>query len=179
MKTFDKKIYLKSFFITTLFCLCLSAGCTQTFKNEYYIENVPADKNPNLIKNFDSDFISYQKPLTIGSKKILVALANRDIEYSQGLSDRGQMEENEGMLFDFVDSGLAAPQFWMKGMKFDLDIIWIKNNRIIGIAKNVPHPKTENETLPLYSPPGDIDMVLEVTSGFSEKNNLKIGDEVK
>jgi uncharacterized membrane protein (UPF0127 family) len=67
----------------------------------------------------------------------------------------------------------------MKGMKFDLDLIWIKNNRVIGITSNVPHPKNENDELPLYPPPSEIDMVLEVASGFSEKNNIAVGDTIR
>ena len=179
MKTFDKKIYLKSFFITTLFCLCLSAGCTEYPKEDQHRETVAPTNSSKKTEEFDAAFVNYEQALTIAEKQIMVAIANDPSEYQQGLSDRTNLDEEQGMLFDFRGTEVTKPGFWMQRMQFDLDIIWIKNNRIIGITKNVPHPKSDNEKLPLYSPPGDIDMVLEVTSGFSEKNNLKIGDEVK
>ena len=65
-------------------------------------------------------------------------------------------------------------------MKFDLDLIWIKDFTIQEITKNVPAPSTNTteENLKLYSPQTNVDMVLELNAGVSEKLNIKAGDKI-
>jgi uncharacterized membrane protein (UPF0127 family) len=127
----------------------------------------------------------YTTPLKVGGTKIFVKVAKSDEEKRQGLSGQEKLRDEQGMLFDFTQEAEARPGFWMKEMKFDLDLIWIKKNpstgsgRIIGITANVPSPKNADDKLPLYSPPSPIDMVLEVTAGWSERHKVKVGDEVE
>lgn len=75
------------------------------------------------------------------------------------------------MLFVYQDD--VKPTFWMKGMRFPIDIIWLdKNLTIVGFEKDVI-PSTFPET---FSPPETIRYVLEVNAGFVDKHQLKIGD---
>ncbi len=102
----------------------------------------------------------------------------------QGLSGKTKMADNEGMLFDFGNKE-GTPGFWMKDMKFNLDFIWIDQNKIVGITANVPAPVDDNglkirdNDLPTYYPPSVVNQVLEVNSGWTEKNKIKTGDEVR
>ena len=97
---------------------------------------------------------------------------------AQGLSNRISLAENQGMLFNFGDNASVTPEFWMKDMEFDLDLIWIKNKKIIGLTNNVPAPKINNAALTIYRPQSPVDEVLEVKAGWAEKNKIRIGDEV-
>lgn len=121
---------------------------------------------------------NYDTPLLVGKKKIFVFIAKTPEEKRQGLSGREKLKDGQGMLFDFTGDDEARPVFWMKDMKFDLNLIWIREGKIIGITPNVPHPNSPSDKLPVYSPPSEIDMVLEVNAGWSEKYNVKIGDHV-
>lgn len=121
---------------------------------------------------------AYDQIISVNGKQISVELAQTPTQLTKGLSGRPALSDEQGMLFDFRHNPTKRPGFWMKGMKFNLDLIWIKNNKIIGITPNVPMP-TENENLPLYYPPQDIDMVLEVNAGWTEKNKIKIGDKIQ
>jgi uncharacterized protein len=128
----------------------------------------------------------YTQPLSIGDQILTVAIANTPQTQAQGLSGRASMAEHQGMVFDFRNHPLKRPGFWMQGMQFDLDIIWIKKNpetnsgyRVSAVTPQVPHPRTETNDLPLYYPPSDIDLVLEVTAGWTERNKITVGDEVK
>jgi len=114
----------------------------------------------------------------INNTEIQVTLAKTKEERVKGLSGTTSLAENSGMLFVF--DGNTNPIFWMKDMIIPLDIIWIKNNKIIKIDKNVPEPKlgTPDTKLAKYSANQSIDYVLEVNAGFSEKNNIKVGDSV-
>jgi len=120
-----------------------------------------------------------QKTVTIGAKKIDVEIANTPVLRQKGLSNRSSLAENSGMLFVF-DSKPVAEKFWMKDMLIPIDIIWIRNNKVSEIYKNVPfYPKgIPDNQLKIYSPKDPADYVLEVNSGFSDKNNFKVGDSV-
>ncbi len=119
--------------------------------------------------NFDN-----VKYINISGENIKVELALTKEEKIQGLSGREGLEENEGMLFIFDNPD--KHYFWMKGMNFPIDIIWIaEDNHVIYIKKDAP---VEN-FLNTYGPEEDSKYVLEVISGFSEKHNLQIGDKVE
>lgn len=119
------------------------------------------------------------KQIQIGNKKIFVEVAKTQQERKNGLSGRELLEKDSGMLFVFEEQNIK-PLFWMKGMKFAIDIIWIDNNKVVKIDKNVqpPDQNTPDEKLPLYGPGQPIDFVLEVPAGFAVENDIKIGDSV-
>lgn len=149
-----KKIYL----ILTIFPL-LAAGCSKTPLQP------PADNLP-----------LYPSRLMLGSEILQVEIANTDAKREQGLSGKDAMQGNQGMLFDFKNSPNPRPAFWMKGMRFALDLIWIKDFKIVGITANIPPPNAGDANLPLYSPPQDVDMVLELNAGWSGKHGIRSGN---
>lgn len=121
----------------------------------------------------------YQTPVTIGTKKIFVEIVETPEAKRKGLAGREKLADNEGMLFDFRNVANKKPAFWMKDMKFDIDIIWIKENTVIGIERNVPPPQSSFDRLPLYQPPSEIDFVLEVNGGWSELYIANVGSKIK
>lgn len=120
----------------------------------------------------------YNTPLFVGDKEILVSVARTEKEKALGLSGSAKLNDNQGMLFDFYGAENFKPGFWMKDMLFNLDLIWIKDKKIIGITADVPHPKSNDDELPIYYPPSGIDQVLEVNGGWSESHGIGIGDAV-
>ncbi|MBI5530266.1 MAG: DUF192 domain-containing protein [Candidatus Doudnabacteria bacterium] len=123
----------------------------------------------------------YSHKLQVGKEILFVEVVSDSKKMQDGLSNRESLAENNGMLFDFGKEK-TAPTFWMKDMKFDLDLIWIADKKIIGITPNVHAPignwKLEIGNFPLYSPPAPITQVLEVNSGWSNKHEIKTGDDV-
>ena len=120
----------------------------------------------------------YSQKLQVGKEVLFVEIVSDAKKMQDGLSNRDSLAENNGMLFDF-GTKKTTPTFWMKDMKFNLDLIWIDENKIVGITPEVPAPNKKSENLPLYSPPSPVTKVLEVNSGWSKKNNISVGDEVK
>jgi uncharacterized membrane protein (UPF0127 family) len=106
---------------------------------------------------------------------INVEVANTPESRAKGLSDRDKLGSNDGMLFVMHEKRYHT--FWMNGMKFPIDIIWIRDNKIIDLTKNVPIP-TDPKDIPVYRPKTEVDKVLEVTAGYIDANNIAIGDEV-
>lgn len=114
--------------------------------------------------------------LFIGGKALSVEIARSAPERMHGLSHRDSLG-SDGMLFVFDKPGNYG--FWMKDMKFPIDIIWIKDGRVTGISQNaVPEPEKQVWNLKVYYPPDAADSVLEVNAGFVLQNNIKGGDEV-
>lgn len=81
------------------------------------------------------------------------------------------------MLFVF-DSDNVYATFWMKDMKFSIDILWIDDNKIVKIDKAIPAPVagTQDNRLTLYSGGQSIDYVFEVKAGVSDKFGFEVGD---
>lgn len=115
--------------------------------------------------------------LIINNKKFNIDIAKSVEQKEKGLSIYDKLPLNKGMIFVFNTPEYYA--FWMKDMKFPIDIIYIRKNKIIDIFKNVPAPKSENETLPIIKPKETADMVFEINAGLSDKYNFKIGDLVE
>lgn len=120
----------------------------------------------------------YPEHLLIGQTNLAIVIADTDQTRAQGLSGRERLLDTQGMLFNFRGTNVVRPAFWMKDMKFDLDLIWLKDRRVIGITPNVLAPKNPTDSLPNYSPPSDIDMVLEVNAGWADQHGIKVGDEI-
>jgi len=116
-----------------------------------------------------------QKTLKVGNSTFKVEVADDHISRSQGLSGRDKLEENHGMLFIFDVPRYHT--FWMKGMRFPLDFIWIRGNEVVGVTENVQSPASP---LPqqIIRPPQVVDKVLEVNAGIVEKHNISDGDRV-
>jgi len=134
-------------------------------------------QNGKLKPNLNSG--NNKKVLIINGKKIRVEISDTDEKRKTGLSKRDKLDEDTGMLFTFEEEDIK-PSFWMKDMRFPIDIVWIDNNKIVQIDENIPNPETDtpDSKLKIYVPKVPIDLVLEVNAGFIRKNNIKIGDEV-
>lgn len=94
-----------------------------------------------------------------------------------GLSRFKNIKENQGMLFLFEKEDYYA--FWMKDMKFPIDIIYIRENKIVDIYQNVKNPKDQYEKMEIIKPKEASDMVFEINANISKKNGLRIGDFVR
>jgi uncharacterized membrane protein (UPF0127 family) len=78
----------------------------------------------------------------------------------------------------FVYKNPAKYIFWMKNTLIPLDMIWLDENlKIVDITKNVPPCKTEN--CQTYMPKAKAQYILEVNAGYSDKQNINIGDTLK
>lgn len=107
----------------------------------------------------------------LGGTEVSVVIADTQATQEKGLGSREKLEANEGMLFIFTD---AKPHsFWMKDMRFPIDIIWFDENyRIIFVKENAAP-----SSYPLiFIPSAPSPFVLEVPAGFFAYHHLKLGD---
>jgi len=125
------------------------------------------DSNQNINANFDANQIS---KLKINGEEIRIIKARTNDEQTLGLSGRDSLALNSGMLFYFDHDDFW--KFWMKDMKFSIDIIWLdKDFRVIDIKNNAT-PSTYPE---LFTSKNVARYVLEVPAGFAQNYLLKDG----
>lgn len=135
-------------------------------------------KLDKFIKTSNNNTSVANKTIILEGKEIIVEVARTNEERSKGLSNREKLDENSGMVFVFNKN--SKPSFWMKDTKIPLDIIWINDDKIVSINKNVePEPNKKDSELKKYPAPSEIDYVLEVNGGFSDKNGIKAGSTVQ
>ncbi len=120
---------------------------------------------------------SHQSTITIDNQTFSVLVAKTEKEKEIGLSSRTGLPDNMGMVFPFDTPGFYA--FWMKNMKFPLDIIYIHGNKIVTIINNLPNPTPQNDTWQIVKPTEAADLVLEINAGLSKKYNFQVSDMVK
>lgn len=107
----------------------------------------------------------------VNDKQLKVEVAETQAEQTLGLGKREGLNKNSGMLFIFKNP--SKQYFWMKDMKFPIDIVWInQNKKIVGFVEDAK-PEDYPETYP--SPEG-VAYVLEIGSGGVKNYNIKIGD---
>jgi uncharacterized membrane protein (UPF0127 family) len=115
--------------------------------------------------------------LVTDSGPLTVEIAETPDEQRQGLSFRDAMTAGEGMLFVYPNAERQV--FWMYGMRFPIDMVFLKDGRVISIADHVP-PPTKTSGIPwVIRSAADADMVLEVAAGTAVDLQLLPGATVK
>ncbi|MDE2001180.1 MAG: DUF192 domain-containing protein [Patescibacteria group bacterium] len=115
------------------------------------------------------------RDISVNGHVFSVEIADTMIAQARGLSGRASLADDAGMLFLF--SSPANRGFWMRGMNFPLDIIWINGTTIIGISDNLPPASIMNPRV--YYPPEPADKVLEINAGLSAKLGIAVGDTIQ
>ncbi len=113
--------------------------------------------------------------ITVGTTSVIVEVADTPPKQTKGLSRRDMLAQGHGMLF--VYSEKAERYFWMKDMRFPLDVLWIADDVVIGMQQNILYEPVQGQIVRFQSlKPAD--RVLEVNAGWIAENGVKIGDIV-
>lgn len=114
------------------------------------------------------------KVLKINDVNIEVEVADTPETREKGLSGREKLPEGTGMLFIFDRPNQYG--FWMKDMRFAIDIVWIDEKyHVVGIEREVL-PSTFPQT---FYPNQPIKYVLELPAGSSDRYNIDINTVVQ
>jgi uncharacterized membrane protein (UPF0127 family) len=117
--------------------------------------------------------------VTIGRQTFRAEVADNIVARTRGLSGHAPLAADEAMLFVFPLAWRHA--FWMKGMLFSLDMIWVHKGRIVDISADVPAPAPGDSIFDLAKvrPRAAADMVLEVNAGLAARGGWRVGDQVR
>lgn len=126
---------------------------------------------PKFVKEGEVKFLKAADKSLV--KQIDVEVATGIEEQRQGLMFRSHMEENNGMLFVYPNQSRLT--FWMKNTLIPLDIIFIDSKGIIDTIYRKTTPHSES-SLPARR---NVQFVVEVNGGFSDKFGIKEGDLIE
>ena len=166
-----------------LFSLALAAGLLIGMKFVFRKDFPLAPHDSTTYKLQPTTFLS-PFPTVISSPKfsrilldtqeLSVEVASTSEEKVQGLSGRSGIG-SDGMLF-LMDTPQVAV-FWMKDMHFPIDIVWIKDRKVIGFVEDTPAPASEtpDAKLPTYSSKKLVDQVLELPAGYVKQHAVTVG----
>ena len=114
------------------------------------------------------------RSVQLNGRIIHVLVAETPAARSIGLGGRMGLAPDEGMLFVFPADGVYA--FWMKDMKFSIDILWLSaDGTIVSVVQHVS-PDTFPAT---FRPDTPARYVLELPAGYVKAHTVSIGDIVR
>lgn len=115
--------------------------------------------------------------VSIGANVFRVEMATTETEQACGLSGRETLGQNQGMYFPFTGAG--PQRFWMKDMRFPVDIVWVGGGKVIGVTQNARlQPDASLSDLIIYPSPDGADAALEIPAGTAERDRITAGDPV-
>lgn len=111
--------------------------------------------------------------VTVGDTTLVVDVADTPALRQQGLSGRESLASGSGMLFIFPQEGNWG--FWMKDMRFALDIIWANDAGVIVTI----WPHVAPSTYPkVFYPHAPALYVLEVPAGYAAAAGIGVGQKI-
>lgn len=113
--------------------------------------------------------------LRAGDRVLRVEVASTPAQSERGLGYRDALAADAGMIFDLHET--QVPVFWMKGMRFPLDMVWIDDaKRVVDVTRDVePQPGASDAELRRYSPKAPVRYTLELNAGAAERLGLAPG----
>ncbi len=161
---------MKVFFIQIIFLLVIIIGALFYWSNHF---RLPGGGSFNFPIGNQS---MKKSEVMLGNTIFQVEVADNAQTRAKGLGGRDNLASGSGMLFVFPKSDQYG--FWMKNMRFSLDMIFVQKDKIVDIIKNVPPPAagTPDNKLAVYKSKLPADQVVELNAGDVDKYGIKIGD---
>jgi len=132
----------------------------------------PSNTQPEIVPIPEGSLAT--SSLKIGKSTFVVEVPSTEDEMAIGLGGRLSLAPQHGMLFAFNAPDLYT--FWMKDMKFPLDILWVDGeNKINHIEANLTpetYPKTYISEEPAL-------FVVELEAGTVSKYGIRVGEKVE
>lgn len=145
---------MKKFLIQTILLLVTISAAIFFYQTNAQIPNLPF--LPQM---------PVSKKIQINEVILNVEVADTQEKRSKGLGGKLSLASNEGMLFIFPEA--SKHPFWMKGLTFPLDFVWIREDKVVDLLPDIqpPSPGQTDDSLPIYQSKEDVDKVLEVSAG--------------
>jgi hypothetical protein len=137
-----------------------------------------ADRADSSLKIAESQNLGQVLPIAakaiMGGETIELEIAKTIPQQALGLMYRTSLPDNRGMLFPFAEARIT--QFWMKNCLIALDMVFLRDGKIVAIVANAPPCKSD--PCPVYGPSIPIDRVIELRAGRAAELGLQVGDTI-
>jgi uncharacterized protein len=144
-------------------------GCTPATPVSSAAPTMPSTAQPQQLP--------FGAEVEIAQRKIALEVAVTPQQQQIGLMYRDRLEDDRGMLFVFTPPRRVS--FWMKNVRISLDMVFLYQGEVKGIAANTPPCPPEAPQCPSYGPVTTIDQVIELRGGRAAELGLKVGDRLQ
>jgi uncharacterized membrane protein (UPF0127 family) len=117
-----------------------------------------------------------QLNVSVNNQTLIADIAATNEQRTKGLAVKDSLAENQAMLFVFENE--AEHTFWMKDMKFPIDIIWMDANKTVIHVEHNLQPCSTMILCTTYKASGNSLYVLETVSGFAQKHGITKGTHI-
>lgn len=111
--------------------------------------------------------------LSLNSGCIALERVNTNPQRMLGLSGRDSLPKDSGMVFIFENASEQC--FWMKDMKFNIDMIWLDANKKVTQIKADVSP----DTYPNSFCASDTQYVIELASNEAQNRGIEVGRQLR
>jgi uncharacterized membrane protein (UPF0127 family) len=120
--------------------------------------------------------VSYRHDTVVSTStdSIVAEVAQTSEQQEKGLGGRACIGMGQGMLFAFDKPDFY--QFWMKDMKFPIDMVWISENKTVNSVSANVLPSTYPRT---FTSKSESKYVLELQANRAKSLNLAQGTQLK
>ena len=110
---------------------------------------------------------------------LALEVAADPVSRTRGLGGRDGLAAGTAMALAFPQPVTVA--IWMKDMRFDLDVVWVRGDRVVDLYEEMPAPEpgTPDKELPVYVGQAPADVVLELAGGTARALGLEPGARVR
>jgi uncharacterized membrane protein (UPF0127 family) len=115
--------------------------------------------------------------VSVNGIELVAYVAATNEQKAKGLSVKDTLPEYEAMLFVFETA--QEHSFWMKNMKFPIDIIWLDSDKAVVHIEHNLQPCSFDLLCPSYKPNNNALYVLETVAGFAQKHDIVEGTRVE
>ena len=148
------------------FLIVFSTFCIFSFLPSRY-----ALLSKDLISVNEPQFLPIEAKICFQENKcVFLEVANTPQQRSKGLMFRRSLKENYGMLFNL--SNYVNIDIWMKDTLIPLDVIFIRDNKIVNIYENL-HP-CNAKNCEKFNSKFKVDKIIELKAGTVKKFNIQV-----
>lgn len=138
-------------------------------------ETDPDDADPSSMLIGPGQVLPITAQAIIAGETVELEVAQTARQQQLGLMHRTALPDNRGMLFPFRPARPVG--FWMKNVPVGLDMVFLYQGQVQGIAEA---PPCEADPCPTYSPGRLlVDHVIELRIGRAAELGLEAGDRVE
>jgi len=164
-------------FLILVFCVIGNISCVEAFaKNPKPAASAKSLATPSL--NYLGVPLPQEtlatKKTTINGYSFNIEIASSEREQAIGLMGRTTLDPEQGMLFPMQQRRVA--RFWMKNMRIAIDMVFIRDNKVVAIETAVPACLAD--PCPSYGPSEPVDAVLELAARRASQIGLKVGQTI-
>jgi uncharacterized membrane protein (UPF0127 family) len=156
----------KKYLVVILIVICIFAA------GLFWINSLRGSKDSSSVQVCYINPSLEVKNVQVGQLDLSSEIAASSDDQQQGLSDRDCLGDDRAMLFPYGIPGDYC--YWMKDMRFSIDMVWLDNEKRVITIKHDAKPETYPNS---FCPERPAQYVIEVNSGVAKANNWQTGTQ--